>query len=119
MRKFSELETGRNLTENNEYFRDVTLKYKRQYLQFSASFSLAEELEYRHWLKNNIRQCTPKKLWRFWLWFLQPKTTNRSLAKYTIWYYIIDILIWYSQFFEFIEGEPEDDVETLIIRWRN
>ncbi|EAZ88257.1 hypothetical protein [Crocosphaera chwakensis] len=81
-------------------------------------FSLAEELEFRYWRKEGIRNVTFQKFKRYLLWLLAPKKVkNDSLAKFIIWDYLIHFLEKYSDFLDFKMNNKINEYETLIINW--
>ena len=81
-------------------------------------FSLAEELEFRHWIKRGIRNLNFQRLSRYLLWLSIPKKADdTNLVRFSIWDYIILFLEKYSDFLDFKMGEEISEYEILVINF--
>ena len=102
----------------------IRIEYRKDEFRLTKmvliEFSLAEELEFRYWRKESIRNLTPYKILRYLLWLIIPKEAkDHYLASFTAWAYVIHFLQAYSEFFEFREGTEINEYESLIINWQD
>ncbi len=102
----------------------IRIEYRKDEFRLTKipllEFSLAEELEFRYWRREGIRNLSLKKILRYWLWLLIPgKAKDQYLARLTAWAYVISFLERYSDFLDFRMDDKTSEYETLIINWRS